>query len=70
MTVPDLVAKARQLEQEQPTMVQKIMETEQGSHQTTEEDQPFKLNLKTNTVGSTVQNKKNTIGLLNIAADQ
>jgi hypothetical protein len=55
VTVPDLIAKARQLEQEQPTIAQKIMETEQESHRTTEEDLPFKLNLKTNTV--TVQNK-------------
>ena len=41
----------------------------EASNKTTEEDAPFKLNLKTD-CNTVMQNKRDTLGLLNLVADQ
>lgn len=48
-------------------MEYKPLDSPNSSHRTTEEDVPFKLNFKTDT--NTIQNKNNTIGMINIASD-
>jgi hypothetical protein len=68
VTVQPLIDQERLLQQEMPTLPFQPDETKSQNH-STEEDLPFKLNLKTD--GSAVmQNKQSTLGLLNLASDQ